>query len=84
MVGFVRRGTPDGTRRDIAAKLDPARLGEHTPGVANERFSSGLIDEGGDRSTRLPPLPRLLVAAVVLFVAGAAIVWLFTYVIANL
>ncbi len=66
-----------------SATLDPVPGGKHTPAVANERFSSGLIDEGGNRSRR-PPLPRLLLAAVVLFVAGALLVWLFFYLIANL
>lgn len=50
--------------------------------MANERFSSGLID--GGRSADLPPLGRLIVAAIVLFVAGALLVWLFLYVIANI
>lgn len=52
--------------------------------VANERFSSGLIDEGGDRSPGLPPLGRLALAAIVLFAGGALLVWLFVFLVANL
>jgi len=54
------------------------------PPVANARFSSELIDEGGDRPTALPSLGRLLVAAIVLFAAGALLVWLFVFLIAKL
>ena len=52
--------------------------------MANPSFSSELIDEGGVRPRGGNSLGRLAFAAIVLFLAGAFLVWLFMFVIANL